>query len=133
MFPTTARVDAGGIGELLQTGDFLRRQHDVGSFGSLYDMALLRGSDDGHGAFGNSPGDANLRARGTILLSDRLHLAGQNLQLWQHGIVLLAAVALCRQRILLAVFTREGALLQHHVSPELDAVLPAVVEHATFL
>ena len=62
-----------------------------------------------------------------------VHLVGQRLQLRQYGVVLLTAVALGRQRVLLIIFTREGSLLQHHVDPELDAVLLAIVQHPTLL
>jgi hypothetical protein len=46
-----------------------------------------------------------------IFLSNGLHLIRQRLQLRQHRVVLLATVTLGRQRVLLIIFTGEGALL----------------------
>ena len=45
-------------------------------------------ADDGQRALGNGPCYAHLRAGGSVLLPDGRHLAGQRLELWQHGVVL---------------------------------------------
>ena len=111
VFPAAAGVNTSSVGQLLQPCQLLSRQFDFGSLGSLNDVALLRGSDDGRGTFGYGSGYAYLRARGTVLLANVRHLVGQCLQLWQHGVVLLAAVTFCGQRVLLIILARECALL----------------------
>ena len=74
MLPTSTSVNAGGIGELFQTSYLLCGQLNLRSLGSLDDVALLGGSNDGQRTLCDGPCDAYLRARGVVLLADLLRL-----------------------------------------------------------
>ncbi len=132
MFPSATGVNAGGIGKRFESGNFFGGQHHLGGLGGLDDVAFLGGTDERHGALGDGPSDTHLGAGSAILLADGGQLVGEGCELLQHGVVLLAAVALLGQRVLLVVLTAERTLLQHHVGPELNAVLAAVVQHTAF-
>ena len=58
MFPSSAGVNACGIGKCFKFRDFLSCQLNLGSLGSLDDVTFLRGSDDGQCTLGDGPGDA---------------------------------------------------------------------------
>ena len=60
MFPTATGIDAGSIGQGFEFGYFLGSQLNLGSLGSLDDVTLLRGSDDGQRTLGDGPRDTNL-------------------------------------------------------------------------
>ena len=96
-------------------------------------MAILGGADDGHGAFGERPSDTNLRAREAVFRTDFLHGIREGGQLAKDWIVFLPTVTVSGERILHVILAGKRSLLEHHVGPELDPVLYAVVQHAAFL
>ena len=133
MFPVASGVDAGGIGQGLQAGDFFRGKDGIHHLGGLQNMTLFGCADDGHRSLGEGPGDTDLRAGKAILGPDFRHGIGKGCQLAQNGIVLLSTVTTLRKRILNVVFPGKGALFKDHVGPEPDTILFAVIQHAAFL
>jgi hypothetical protein len=60
MLPVAAGIDAGGIGQGFQAGDFFGGENGIHHLRGLQHMTLLGSPDDGHGAFGEGPGDTDL-------------------------------------------------------------------------